>query len=174
MPDVREIDGKYITRQKELTHLPVSYIQGCLVKRSYNVFLQETALFPYFQTQQLILLSISIAKNIRWEKTSLFFPAACVEEPPWHAAPIQRSLLLCPVLKRQIKWSANAIRLGLGKAGWRVRERQESGLLSPLPAQTRRNAVPGNGARPAYEHHGRQLWRPPPSLRFGQFLLFLK
>ena len=65
MPDVREIGGKYITRQKELTHLPISYIQGCLVKRSYNVFLQETALFPYFQTQQLILLSISIAKNIR-------------------------------------------------------------------------------------------------------------
>lgn len=117
MQDVREIDGKYITRKKELTHWPISYIQGCLVKRSYNVFLQETALFPYFQTQQLILLSISIAKNIRWEKTSLFFTAACVEEPPWHAAPIQHCLLLCPVLKRPIKWSANAIHLGLGRAG---------------------------------------------------------
>lgn len=129
--DVREIDGKYITRKKELTHLPVSYIKGCLVKHSYNVFLQETALFPYFQTQQLILLSISIAKNIRWEKTSLFFPAACVEEPPWHAAPIQCSLLLCPVLKRPIKWSANTIRLGLGRArgGWGRGGREVYSLL---------------------------------------------
>lgn len=65
IPDVCEIERKHISRKKELTHLPNSYIQGYLVKRSYNVFLQETALFPYFQTQQLILLSISIDKNIR-------------------------------------------------------------------------------------------------------------
>lgn len=54
---------KCITRTKGLTHLTMSYIQGCLVKCSYNVFLQETALFPYFQTQQFILLYISIAKT---------------------------------------------------------------------------------------------------------------
>lgn len=65
IPAVCEIERKHTTRKKELTHLPISYIQGYLVKRSYNVFLQETALFPYFQTQQLILLSISINKNIR-------------------------------------------------------------------------------------------------------------
>lgn len=65
IPNVFEIERKHITRKKELTHLPISYIQGYLVKHSYNVFLQETALFPYFQTQQLILLSISIDKNIR-------------------------------------------------------------------------------------------------------------
>lgn len=65
IPDECEIERKHITRKKELTRLPISCIQGYLVKRSYNVFLQETALFPYFQTQQLILLSISIDKNIR-------------------------------------------------------------------------------------------------------------
>lgn len=63
--DVCEMDGKYLVRKRGGTHSPISSIQGGLVKRSYNVFLQETALFPYFQTQQLTLLSISIAKNIR-------------------------------------------------------------------------------------------------------------
>lgn len=47
-PDVCEIERKHITRKKELTHLPISYIQGYLVKRSYNVFLQETAFVSLF------------------------------------------------------------------------------------------------------------------------------
>lgn len=166
IPDVCEIERKHITRKKELTHLPISYIQGYLAKRSYNVFLQETALFPYFQTQQLILLSISIDKNIRWEKTSLFFPAACVEEPPWHAAPMQCCLLLCPVLKSPIKWSANPICLGLGSAGgWWGRGKKQSALSSTCTDT--RKCHP----RPAYKHGRRQ---PPPSLRFGQLFPFCK
>lgn len=166
IPDVCEIERKHITKKKEFTHLPISYFQGYLVKRSYNVFLQETALFPYFQTQQLILLSISIDKNIRWEKTSLYFPAACVKEPPWHAAPIQHCLLLCPVLKRLMKWSANAICLGLGSAGgWWGKGKKLS-----APFSTCKNM--GNcHPRTTYKHGRRQ---PPPSLRFGQFLPFCK
>lgn len=149
IPDVCEIETKYIIRKKELPHLPISYIQGYLVKRSYNVFLQETALFPYFQTQQLILLSISIDKNIRWEKTSLFFPAACVEEPPWHAAPIQRCLLLCPVLKRPNKWSANAMMPGAGKCWGMMGERQETACS--LPYLPRHGEMPSQACTQAWQ-----------------------
>lgn len=108
---------KRVTRTIGLTHLTMSYIQGCLVKCSYNVFLQETALFPYFQTQQFILLYISIAKT-SGERNQYFLQLhVSMQEPPWHAALIQRRLLPCSVLKRPsdplVPFAS--VREGLGK-----------------------------------------------------------
>lgn len=77
----------------ESKDLPISYIQGCLVKHSYNVPYNVLtggsfiSLFPN-TAAHVACHQHSQRYQVREDKL-FFFPAACVEEPPWHAAPLQ-------------------------------------------------------------------------------------